>query len=264
MEMAPADIRLDCAALHLARDVYPHVALAGYLRQLDEIAERVAAERAGLSAPLRYEAMRRVLVDELEFVGNESDYYDPDNSYLNRVLDRRLGLPISLSIIWIEVGRRLKWPVAGVGFPGHFLVRFDDPERFVIADPFGGGRTLTPADCESLLCQYFERDVELSDSFLAPVDTRAILTRLLNNLRGIYRAHQDWHRLRSTLERLIAIEPGNTQYLRDLAATYCELGELRTAQTCLVRCLASSSDAAEEQWLLRSLAQLASVRAHAN
>ena len=95
--------------------------------------------RPGLTAILRYQAMRDVLVNEHNFHGNQDDYYDPQNSYLNRVLDRRLGAPVSLATIWVEVARRLKWPVHGVALPGHFLVRFDDPERFVLADPFAEG-----------------------------------------------------------------------------------------------------------------------------
>ena len=147
MTLEDEQIRLDCAALHLARDAYPDLDLRIWLDRLDELAAEVSELRPGLSAPLRYRAMREILVERHSFRGNVTEYDDPQNSYLNRVLERRLGLPITLAVIWIEVGRRLKWPVAGVGLPGHFLVRFDDPDRFVMVDVFNEGRSLALEDC---------------------------------------------------------------------------------------------------------------------
>lgn len=229
MELPESDIRLDCAALHIARDVYPELELAAPLALLDRMAEQVATRRPGLASTLRYEAMRSVLVGDCELRGNTEDYYDPDNCYLNRVLERRSGIPISLSIIWIEVGRRLKWPVSGVGFPGHFLVRFDDPERYVIADPYHQGRTLTHEECRALLDQNFNGQLAFSPALLAPVGTRAILTRLLSNLHRVYTTQQRLDRLEAVLRRLIAVEPDNPQHVLDLARLYCQCGHVRHA-----------------------------------
>ncbi len=237
MELPEGDIRLDCAALHIARDVYPGLELSAPLALLDRMAEEIAARRPGLASTLRYEAMRSVLVDIYELRGNTRDYYDPDNSYLNRVLERRLGIPISLSIVWIEVGRRLKWPVRGVGFPGHFLVRFDDPERYVIADPYHQGRALSLEECRALLDQNFHGQVVFSPALLAPVGTRAILARLLNNLRGVYAVQQRLERLEAVLRRLIAVEPDDPRHVLDLAHLHYQRGNVRHAYEFVCSCL---------------------------
>lgn len=227
MKLHTADIRLDCAALHLARDVHPHASIHKYVQHLDDLADEVATQRPGLSATLRYEAMRRVLVGEHELRGNFDDYYDPDNSFLNRVLDRGVGAPISLSVIWMEVARRLKWPVAGLGLPGHFVVRFDDPERFVLADPFHDGRVLTVEDCRRLLDHNYDGKVAFTSKFLLPVDTRTVLARMLNNLRTIYIANQDWPRVADVLRRLLAVEPLNGAHLHELAGLLYGGGSVR-------------------------------------
>lgn len=229
MELPSEHIRLDCAALHFARDAYPSIDLRKYFDQLDALAADVAARRPGLDAPLRYQAMREVLVEEHGFRGNAKEYCDPDNSYLNRVLERRVGVPISLSAVWIEVGRRLKWPVAGIGFPGHFLVRFDDPERLVVVDPFHDGRSLSIDDCRQLLKNREDPKLQFAPSMLDPVDGRAVLTRMLSNLRRIYLGLGDGARLVDVLRRLAAAEPENGQHLQELAALHYRQGDVRGA-----------------------------------
>jgi regulator of sirC expression with transglutaminase-like and TPR domain len=229
MELETHQIRLDCAALHLARDRYPALNVDRYLRMLDAMAEDVAALRPGLSATLRYKAMREILVDERRLTGNCKNYYDPANCYLNCVLDTGLGIPITLSTVWVEVGRRLKWPVAGVALPGHFVVRLDDPDRFVLADPFCDGRTLSIADCRDLVRQRFGDDFPFSKSYLKPIKSRGILSRLLRNLRNVYLVHNDLPGVASILQRMRAAEPGNGRHLQDLAAVCCRQGDVRTA-----------------------------------
>jgi regulator of sirC expression with transglutaminase-like and TPR domain len=233
MELPTEHIRLDCAALHFARDVYTHLDFDRYIAQLDALANDVGARRPGLSAPLRYQAMRDVLVEEHGFRGDMENYSDPQNSYLNRVLDRRLGVPASLSAIWIEVGRRLKWPVQGVALPGHFLVRFDDREHLVLADPFNGGRSLSIGDCRRLVNNLTDCPLRFSTRMLAPVDTRATLARMLHNLRRIYLARCDWQRLALVLRRLVAVEPDSGQHLQDLASVCARRGDMRGAYGCL-------------------------------
>jgi len=229
MQLDKADIRLDCAALHIATDVYPYISVCKYISVLDELAERIADERPGLSAPRRYEAMRSILVDCEEFTGNDDDYSDPENHYLNRVLERRVGVPISLAIVWIEVARRLKWRVNGIGFPGHFLIRFDDRERFIVVDPFHRGRTLTVRDCRGILAQQSDGNATFNTGLLQPVGTRHILARSLHNLRSLYIAQQDWNRLEFVLRRLAALEPKNGRYVQELAALRYSLGDVRSA-----------------------------------
>lgn len=264
VELRPEHIRLDCAALHLARDIYPDIDIPRYLAQLDSLADEVAERRAGLSATLRYQALREVLVGRYGFTGNQDDYYDPQNSYLNRVLDRHVGIPIALSVLWIEIGRRLKWPVAGVALPGHFLVRFDDPERFVLADPFGEGRSLSLEDCRRLMAQRFQRHIRLSRRLLQPVKTRAMLGRMLNNLRGIYLANHDWWQLAAVLQRLVALEPRRGRHLQDLASVYARLGDMRAAYKCLKLYLHRVPDADDSHLVESNLMRLEAALAALN
>jgi regulator of sirC expression with transglutaminase-like and TPR domain len=233
MELPTEHIRLDCAALHFARDVYARLDFDRHITQLDALAEQVGAQRPGLSATLRYQAMRAVLVEEHGFCGDVENYNDPQNSYLNRVLDRHLGTPVSLAAIWIEVGRRLKWPVHGVGLPGHFLVRFDDPERLVLADPFNGGRSLSIADCRRLVNNLSDYPLRFTTRMLEPASTRVTLGRMLHNLRRIYLDLCDWQRLATVLRRLVAVEPNSGQHLQDLASVCARRGDVRGAYGCL-------------------------------
>lgn len=229
MELNTDQIHLDCAALHVARDVYPALSVPRYLRLLDTLAEDVAALRPGLAANLRYQALRQVLVDSHGLTGNRRAYYDPDNCYLNRVLDLGVGIPISLSLVWVEVARRLKWPVAGVALPGHFVVRIEDPERYVVADPFNDGCTLSIDDCRRLVRQRFGCKVLFQRTHLKAVSKRGILVRMLRNLRNIYLATEDLPRAAVTLRRLTAVEPLNGRHLQELAAVHYRLGDLRGA-----------------------------------
>lgn len=252
MELAEADIRLDCAALHLARDVYPHIDVHAYLGWLDEIAAEVAALRPRIGAPERYQALCEVLVERRGFHGNGDDYYDPDNSYLNRVLDRRCGIPISLATVWIEVGRRLNWPVSGVNLPGHFLVRLDDPERFVLVDVFDGGKSLSIEDCAELVKKQFDQKIGFTPEFLEPVDTRTILSRTLTNLKQIYMVNHNWERLLDVLRRLIAVDRENLMHIQELAALHYRMGDFRGAHALMAECLKRMPEPNDERASVQS------------
>lgn len=256
LELNTEQIRLDCAALHLARDRYPDLHAARYLRMLDTLAENIAAQRPGLAANLRYEAMRTVLVEHCGLTGNRQHYFDPANCYLNRVLDTGRGIPITLSIVWVEVARRLKWRVAGVGLPGRFIVRFDDQERFILADPFDGGRALSVADCRELVRRRFDGKLPFDKRYLRPVGSRGILARLLRNLRNIYLALDDLPRAALVLERMAAMEPANGQHVQDLAAVCWRRGDYRNACAHLAHYLARAPDCDDVELVRRSLKQL--------
>ncbi|MEW6253137.1 MAG: transglutaminase-like domain-containing protein [Planctomycetota bacterium] len=256
MELETDFIRLDCAALHLARDFYPELSMPAYLERLDVLAARVGAQRPGLSAPLRYEALRRVLVRECGLRGNKRAYFAPENSFLNCVLETGRGIPISLSIIWVEVGRRLNWPVAGVALPGHFLVRIDDHERFVLADPFHGGRSLSVDDCQQIVSDSFQGRVPFSPEFLRPAHKRGVLLRLLRNLRNIYMSRNDWPHVAEILRRMAAVEPGNGRHLQDLAAVCWRRGDVRGACAHLELYLHRVPDAHDSKLVERNLRQM--------
>ncbi len=264
VELDTQDIRLDCAALHLARDVYPAFNLQSYRERLDELAEMVASQRPGLDAINRYIAMRSVLVDEAGISGYEADYYAPQNNYLNYVLDTGQGAPISLAIVWLEVARRLKWPVSAVSLPGHFMVRFDDRERLVLVDPFHDGVTRSRDDCAEMVAKRYDNKVQLRPTHLKALDTRAILVRLLRNLRNIYIASGDLPRVALTLERLVALQPGRSQHLRELAAIRARQGDVRGACAHLALYLHRAPDSRDSRLMRRSLKQLRAAVAALN
>lgn len=229
MELETSQIQLDCAALHLARDAYPSISVPRYLNVIDSLARQVGTLRPGLAANLRYEAMQTVLVQYHRLTGSDETYYHPDNVYLNRVLDTGRGLPISLSIVWLSVARRLNWPVFGVALPGHFIVRFEDAERFILVDPFNDGCTLSIADCRKLVHRGFEGKLPFSENHLRAVDARAVLLRLLKTLRNIYLTRNELPPLVRVLRHMTALEPANGRYLQDLAAACCRQGDVRAA-----------------------------------
>ncbi|RMF70639.1 MAG: hypothetical protein D6744_19125 [Planctomycetota bacterium] len=257
-------IRLDCAALHLARDFDPDVNITANLSMLDELAERVAARRPGLSAIRRYVALRDVLVEECGFSGNEDDYYDPANSYLPLVLRRRVGVPISLAVVWLETARRLKWNVSGLNFPGHYLVRIDDAERFVIVDPFRRGKALRKGDCQKILDHCFDGRVRFERKMLAPTDTRGTLARMLRNLKAIYEANQDWPRLEAVLQRLRATAPADPRPVVELAALWARQGRVRNAWGELHHYLASNPPESRARHVRKRIGRLQAELARLN
>lgn len=256
MELGTDQIWLDCAALHLAHDAYPNISISYYLGVLDSMAAEVGALRPGLAANLRYRALRSVLVESYSLTGTPTIDNPPETIYLNRVLDRGLGVPISLSIVWIEVARRLKWPVSGVALPGHFFVRLDDPERFVLADPFRDGQALTLTECERLVEEATGGKVPFTMDLLKPVDTREVLVQLLRALRNTYLAANDMARLTGVLRRLAAADPANGQHLQDLAAVCCRRGDVRGAYAHLALCLRRSPRGSDAQIVRDNLQKL--------
>ncbi len=183
LDAADDQIDLGAVALEIARIAYPALEPAPYLRRLDEMAALVEYQR---SDPLSViEALNECLFARLGFHGNRDDYYDPRNSFLNDVLDRRTGIPITLSLVYMEVARRIDLPLVGVGFPGHFMVKHPgDPE--IVVDCFSGGQIMLQPDCEERLQTVYGRPVALDPAFLNAVTKKQIIIRMLNNLKVIY------------------------------------------------------------------------------
>lgn len=196
---APPDaVLLDEAGLAMAAVADCDVDVDRYLGRLDDLA-------AACPAPT-LDALMRHLFGAGRFSGNADDYYDPRNSLLSEVLDRGLGIPISLSVVAMEVGRRLGVPLSGVGMPGHFLLR-DKVDPSVFADPFHGGRLLDAGGCHALFRSLAGAGVPWDEKYLEPLDRRMIVVRMLANLEGIYARHGDLGNLRWVL-RLRAAIPG--------------------------------------------------------
>jgi regulator of sirC expression with transglutaminase-like and TPR domain len=214
---------LDRAALAVALEEYPHLVVSEYLRRLDTFAARSEALIGVNRNPVNViESINEVLFVQEGLQGNSEDYYDPRNSYLNQVLERRLGIPISLSIIYIEVARRIDFPVQGVGFPGHFLAKHADKGREIIFDPFDRGKILTLNDCQELLDRIHDGKMEMNSSLLQSMEKRAIITRLLYNLKGIYMQKEQYSHALSIIDKLLLLNPGTPSEIRDRGLLYMQ------------------------------------------
>lgn len=219
-----AQIDLGKAALWLAADEYPRLDPQIYLGRLESLAERVRVAHARRPGPFAaLEALRAVLVEQQGFGGNSDDYYDPRNSFLNEVLDRRVGIPISLSVLWIEVARRAGVAMEGVNLPGHFVVRLLDRRQPLLVDPFCGGMVLTAEGCEDRLRQAQGDDARLSVEDLAAASSKQILVRMLNNLRLIYLETEDYARALSIVDRLALIVGDSPKLRRDRGLLFARL-----------------------------------------
>jgi regulator of sirC expression with transglutaminase-like and TPR domain len=202
------------------------------LHRLDAIAEAARPRIRGLSQPPNIVgALNGYLFDELGFRGNTWNYSDPENSFLDRVLETRAGLPIVLALIYIEVGRRLGLPIVGLALPGHFLTRYVVPEiGDIFVDPFNGGRLWTKAECESQVAGlYGSVTPALIEQVMTPPSKRDILARMLRNLKNTYMERGEIGRALAAVERIILVEPENIPELRDRGLLRARLGQLHRA-----------------------------------
>jgi len=226
---ADACIDLAQACLMIAEDAYPGLDVDRYLGELERMAMRLRGPLArGGDAEERVIALNRYLFDELGYRGNTEEYYDPRNSYLNEVIDRRIGIPISLAVIYIELGRRIGLPLEGVSFPGHFLVRLRLRGGTLVLDPFCGGAPQSEDELRSRLLRVIPpgstggvppADLPL-EQFLEPASKRQILARMLRNLKGIYREAGKPERVLEVLNRLLVVTPEASVELRDRGLVY--------------------------------------------
>ena len=213
------------AALAVAREEYPELDEGKYLRVLDQLAEGVQSGLpAGATVERRVGRINAHLFHELGFAGNQGDYYDPRNSFLNDVLDRRLGIPLTLSIVWMEVGRRCGLRVDGVGFPGHFLCKVRLDEGDLVVDPFHRGQLLGVDGLKKLLSSAVGDKVKFDPRLLQPARSREILVRMLQNLRAIYQQRDDIPRALSAVDRVLLLAPDDARALRERAQLYERLG----------------------------------------
>lgn len=239
--------RLDLAAIAVARLGNRALAPAPLLERLDALAARVLAHRGLGELP----ALTRVLVEEEGFEGDRQDYRNPRNSFLDAVLERRRGLPILLSIVYLEVGRRAGIGVEGLALPGHFVARVGA----TIFDPFNRGKVLDEGACEAIV-ERFQPGAGLSPELLRPPTVRAIAWRVLNNLKTGWLAsgaHEDALR---AVDLMLAVEPGHLGELRVRAGLLTELGAYRAALADLERCLAATPPPRDEATLRRAAEEL--------
>lgn len=222
-------IDLGRAALLIGAEDAPRRADVGRcLARLDEMGEE-ARSRADAWGVSRVEALNRYLFGELGFAGNEADYYDPRNSMLHHVLGRHMGIPITLSVVYAEVGRRAGLEVEGLGLPGHFIVRAREVGgEWVLIDPFNGRET-DREECQARLDLIYEGRLSLEDAHLRPVGARFILVRMLGNLKAVYARAQLYKRALAAVERILLLTPQDIEERRDRGMLLAQLGRLHEA-----------------------------------
>ena len=206
------------AALAIARVEYPAIDAAPYLLRLERMGEAAEGRlrrqaQAGIGAQIA--TLNAYLFEELGFSGNTERYDDPRNSFLNEVLDRRLGIPISLAVVYLEIGRRAGMRLEGVNFPGHFLVRAPDAAEDLIVDPFHSGALLSEVDCRHLLREYVGDETAFDRALLATATRQHIVVRMLVNLKRLYVRMQSFPQARAVADLLLAVDPSALSELRD-------------------------------------------------
>jgi len=233
-------IDLAAAALIIARLEYPRLDAAPYLAQLDAMGDavrrqldRYTVQNGGASLLSRIQQFNEYLFTGERFAGNRDRYEDPRNSCLNEVLDRRTGIPITLSLVYMEVGRRAGLKVDGVNFPGHFLVRVMEPgdnrTGGLILDPFHAGALLTERDCRRMLQKHVGSEVAFSKSLLASATRAQIVVRMLLNLKRLYVHMRSFPQARDTTELLLAVTPTALSELRDRGLLAFHLNDTTSA-----------------------------------
>lgn len=234
------------AALILAADEYPELDVSHYLRQLDHTAEAVRPKLPRDRNPHTSVAtLNDYLFDHLEFRGNRENYYDPRNSYLNDVLERRTGLPISLSVVYLAVARRLGLPMFGVGLPGHFIVKWQDRRQRILIDPFNQGEILDERGVQERVRDTYSAQANFQPDWLASVDARYILTRMLNNLKAIFLHTENLERAWKVVDKLLLLDPRSAEDIRDMGLISLRLGAYRRAAIYLEEYLLAHAEAAD-------------------
>ena len=235
------NVPLLATALLIARDEYPSLDAALYDSMVQGHVHELRGEINSIAtSTLKMQTINRHLFDEAGFAGNHDAYYDPRNSYLNEVLERRLGNPISLAMVQMEVARRLGVPLDGVSFPGHFLVRLPIDDGVLVMDPFNRGRPLDEDELRQRARPHLGGEIPDDEALfriLDPASNRSMLMRMLRNLHGVYVEQDDWARAVRCADRLLKLAPDNAEALRDRGLGYLKLGHRHGARQDLSRYL---------------------------
>lgn len=218
------------AALYIAQEEYPRLDVEEYLNALDIMGEELQERLPNTDYPLKIiKAINKYLFDDLGFRGNQSNYYDPRNSFLNDVIDRRLGIPISLSVLYLEVAKRINFPMVGIGMPGHFLVRPNFEDAGIFVDTFRQGDILFEQDCDAIIKQIYQQKLKLEPHFLEPVGKKQILERLLTNLKYVYLNQQQFPQGLKTIDMILLLFPNHPLELRDRGIICYHIGDFERA-----------------------------------
>ncbi|WP_068818740.1 SirB1 family protein [Phormidesmis priestleyi] len=214
-------INLERAALYIAQEEYLDLDVDEYLNALDMMADDVREQLPIESYPLKIlKTINHYLYGNLGFAGNTENYYDPRNSFLNDVIDRRTGIPITLSLVYLAIAQRLDFPMVGIGMPGHFLIRPIQEDMDIFVDAFSQGEILFPQDCQDRLNQMSGQSVEMQPQFLAAVTSRQFLARMLTNLKATYLNRGEMEKVLAAIERILLLFPDAAFELRDRGILY--------------------------------------------
>jgi regulator of sirC expression with transglutaminase-like and TPR domain len=245
------DERVDLlrSALTFARIEDPQLDIEHYVRHVDGLGARVAEKISDPDEPAEViAALNDVLFREEMFRGNTVDYYSPRNSFLHDVLDRRLGIPITLALVYMEVARRVSFQLFGVGMPGHFLLKhYDVDGRSILIDAFERGSIVTEDDCRQKLDSIYSGQVALQPEFLLPVTRRQMLTRMLNNLRSIYLSQRDFRRAVQVVDLILVIYPRSPEDMKQRAVLRYNLNDYRGALSDFEEYVKMSPDASDAE-----------------
>ena len=244
VDRGEARIDLGRAALTMAAAEYPDLDIEGYLDRIDQLAVDAQA-RLGSEADVQrtIAVLNNVLFREHGFRGNRENYFDPRNSFLNEVLDRRIGIPISLSVLYMEIAQKIALPLQGVGFPGHFLVKYTGINEEIVIDPFNQGEIRSQKNLQTMLNRLYGRKVNFDPDFLAAITNKQILRRMLNNLELIYLRQNQLTKGLSIVERLLVLDPGSAEDIRDRGIIYLRLECFKQALEDLQRYLSLAPQA---------------------
>jgi regulator of sirC expression with transglutaminase-like and TPR domain len=262
----PQQIDLATASLLLALDEYPNLSVQEYLLKIDNLSAKIQGRLNGSaqSNPMDVvEAINQQLFEIEGFRGNEEDYYDPRNSFLNEVLDRRTGIPITLSVLYMEIGKRVGLKFQGVGMPGHFIVKTVHHGIDIFVDPFGRGEVLLEKDCKEKLAKIYGETFRFERTYLNAVDAHQILVRMLANLKAIYFGRQNYSKALAVIEKILLIQPDAPEQIRDRGSVHYKLNHLYRAVKDWGRYLElqpQAPDAKEVETNLKRLGHLMAAR----
>jgi regulator of sirC expression with transglutaminase-like and TPR domain len=259
------DIDLAKAALLLATQQYPDLDTEHYLARLDEIAKAVEQRGVRLAIPIQIiSSLNKVMFLDLGFRGNAENYYDPRNSYLNDVLERRLGIPITLSVVYMEVARRIGFKLHGVALPGHFIVKYCAGSAEVFIDPFNAGKIMDEQGCVDLLARMSGARVQCRPEYLVAATNKQILTRMLANLVKTYVDRSDHGRALAAVEWILLVDPDSPAYVRDRGLLLGSMGRPNSALKDLERYLELVPAAPDAETIQHQIKRIRQVQARLN
>lgn len=253
------------ASLLMACEEYPQLEVRPYIDQLDHIANMVQRRLRGTIEPVEIiEKINTVLFLRFGFRGNTENYYDPRNSFFNDVLDRHVGIPITLSVLYLEICRRLNLPIYGVGMPGHFIVKYANRAEEFFLDPFNQGEILTRQDCWKRIQSVYGDRIEYDERLLEPTTNRQILARMLNNLKIIYLKAHAFDKGLAIIEMMLMADPHDIEQYRDRGLLRLQLRQFAGASRDLQHYLRNAREASDREEIENHLKELRRIQAMMN